>query len=103
MTGPVFGERSGSKAFYGGEYIYGTFEYFNDLQTGNYNGALTVATNLALGGIFLELGPPGWIAGGIYFGIEYTIGWQNIFNANSNFYLQQQQTLGPGWNPYGGP
>ena len=77
--------------------IYGGYEYGSDIKAGNYNAALNVSINVALSGIFLEAGPPGWIAGGIYFGVEDTVGWGSVMSSYTQF-IQEN----PGWNPYGG-
>lgn len=97
-TAPSLGEAAdaASESLFLISAIYGGYEYVSDIRSGNYAGALDVSTDVALSGIFLEAGPPGWIAGGIYFGVKYTIGWGSVLDTYAQF-MQEN----PSYNPYG--
>ena len=54
-----------------------------------------VATLGALGG------PPGWLVSGIYFAVDYTVGWDVAINSGAGNTERTREILkDPGWNPY---
>ena len=67
---------------------------------GNYSGAMKSGLDIAMGRISM-MGIPGLVVGGIYFGIDATIGWDNAFQSLDSITTQNRAILGNGWHPMG--
>ncbi len=49
--------------------------------------------NTAVGTYTSLAGPPGWAVGGAYFIIDSTVGWDNAFKINSNYYRRERKVF----------
>lgn len=82
-----------SRGLFYGEAAYAGFEYVQDMKSGDYAGALDKSTDVLVGGIAADTGIPGWIGGGVYFGVKDTVGWGPAMQAYGN--VTQQYSASP--------
>ena len=79
-----------SRGLYLGESMYAGYGYYQDMKSGRYDDALEKSTDVLIGGVAAETGLPGWIGGGIYFGVKDTVGWGPTAQAYGDFVRQQE-------------
>lgn len=70
-----------SKGLFIFEAVDKAIDYTTYMSSGQYNQAAFAATDVALGACFIEMGPAGWIVGGVYYGVEDTVGWGPVTQA----------------------
>ncbi len=71
-----------------------------DIAHGDYAGAEKSGLDIGMSTLGELGGPPGWIAAGGYFGVDATIGWGPLLQANEQMIYQDAQN-GEAWTPYG--
>ena len=55
-----------------------TIDAISNLYRGNYGAAVKNGVDVAFGALGVYGGPPGFIISIVYFGIDQTIGWDNV-------------------------